>query len=75
VTIADVHLEKDPGWIKVRGKGDKERIVVLGKAGHHALLTYKTFVRTEAMTDSFFTGCKHGPMTSNTIQKADRIAR
>lgn len=76
LTLGDVHLEKDPGWIKVRGKGDKERIVVLGKAAHHALLTYKTFVRTEAMTDSFFTGWKHGPMTSNTIQRImDRIAR
>jgi integrase/recombinase XerC len=58
-----------------QGKGLKERIVVLGKAAHHALLTYKTFVRTEAMTNSFFAGWKHGPMTSNTIQKADRIAR
>ena len=52
LTLADVHLDKDPGWIKVRGKGDKERIVVLGKAAHHALLTYKTFVRSDALTDS-----------------------
>jgi site-specific recombinase XerD len=50
--------------------------VVVGKAAHHALLTYKTFVRTRAMTDSFFTGWKHGPMTSNTVQKImDRVGR
>jgi site-specific recombinase XerD len=60
----------------VRGKGDKERIVVPGKAAHHALLTYKTFVRSKALMDSFFTGWKHGPMTSNTSQKImDRIAK
>lgn len=50
--------------------------MVLGRAAHHALLTYKTFVRTAALTDSFFTGWKHGPMTPNTIQKImDGIAR
>jgi site-specific recombinase XerD len=51
------------------------KIVAIGMAAHQVLLTYKTFVRSEAMTDSFFTGWKHGPMTSNMIQKADRIAR
>lgn len=60
----------------MRGKGDKERIVVVGKAAHHALLTYKTFVRTRALTDSFFTGWKHGPMTANTVQKVmDRVGK
>jgi Phage integrase family len=25
LSLGDVHLDKDPGWIEVRGKGDKER--------------------------------------------------
>jgi site-specific recombinase XerD len=75
LTIEDVHLEGKHCYLKVMGKGRRECIVYLGRRGHEALLTYQTFVRTETMTDSFFTGWKHGAMTSNTIQKADRIAR
>ena len=37
LTLGDVHLGKDPGWIKVRGKGDKERLVPLGLTAQRAL--------------------------------------
>jgi len=74
--LDDVHLETEPGWIKVYGKGDKERIVVLGRAAHHALLTYKMFVRKTTVTDAFFVGWMGHQMTVNTVEKAmDRIAK
>jgi integrase/recombinase XerC len=73
--LADAHLEKEPGWIKVLGKGDKAHILVLDKAAHRGLLTYKTVVRTKAEIDSSCTDWNRGPMTPNTIQKADLIAK
>jgi len=36
-----VRPEKEPGWMKVRGKRDKERIVDLGRVAQHAPLTYQ----------------------------------
>jgi site-specific recombinase XerD len=45
LTLEDVHLEGKHCYLKVMGKGRRERIVYLGRRGHEALLTYQTFVR------------------------------
>jgi site-specific recombinase XerD len=45
LTLEDVHLEGKYCYVKVMGKGRKERIVYLGRRAHEALLTYQTFVR------------------------------
>ena len=42
--LEDVHLEGRNSCVKVIGKGQKERMVYLGRRAHEALLTYHTFV-------------------------------
>ena len=68
-------MEKEPGWIKVYGKGGKERIVPLARAAHHALLTYRGLARIESGTDFFFTARTGQPLTPNAVEKVmNRIA-
>ena len=38
-------LDLQSGTATVVGKGQKERIVYLGRRAHEAMLTYRTFVR------------------------------
>ncbi len=56
--LEDVHLEGKHAYVKVLGKGQKERIVYLGRRTHEALLSYRTFVRLRHEKDpsvtSFF---------------------
>jgi site-specific recombinase XerD len=47
----DVHLDGRHCHVKVLGKGQKERIVYLGRRAHEALLTYNTFVRPHHAKD------------------------
>ena len=73
--LADAHLEKEPGWIKVLGKGRKERIVLLGRQAHRALLTYRTRARAESASDTFFVSRTGQPLTPNAVEKVmNRIA-
>ena len=37
-----VDIDSNKGWIKVRGKGDKERVARIGKSAQKALWTYLT---------------------------------
>ena len=47
----DVHLDSRHCYVKVLGKGQKERLVYLGRRAHEALLTYNTFVRPHHAKD------------------------
>ncbi len=72
---ANVHLDQEPGWIKVCGKGDKERIVTLGKRTHKALLSYRMFARNEGC-DRFFVGYRGEPLNVGAVgQVVRRLAR
>ncbi len=51
LTLQNVHLEGRSCYVKVMGKGQKERIVYLGRRAHEALLTYRTFVRPHYVKD------------------------
>ena len=44
--LGDVHLAGKHCYLKVLAKGQKERIVYIGRRAHEALLMYQTFVRT-----------------------------
>ncbi len=63
--LEDVHLEGKHAYVKVLGKGQKERIVYVGRRAHEVLLSYRTFVRPrhakdDAVTDFFLnTNGKH----------------
>ena len=65
--VQDVHLQQ--GWLKVYGKGDKERIVPFGVRATKVLSRYVTFFRPQDLeTDSFFVNIDGGPITQNTIK-------
>jgi site-specific recombinase XerD len=49
--MEDVHLDSRYCYVKVLGKGQKERLVYLGRRAHEALLTYNTFVRPHHAKD------------------------
>jgi site-specific recombinase XerD len=50
--------------------GCKERLVYLGRAAEHGLLSYKTFVRLGTYTDRFFVTTRGQPMTAETVAHA-----
>jgi integrase/recombinase XerD len=71
--LEDVHLEGKHCYVKVMGKGQKERIVYVGRRTHEALLTYRTFVRprharNETVT-SFFLSQEGRTMTLGAVQQ------
>jgi len=72
---ADVNLDED--WLKVMGKGAKERIVPFGKRARKALLTYVLNERPEgASSDFLFLGHGGNPITPDTIRQVmDRLKR
>jgi len=63
---ANVHLDQQPGWIKVSDKGNKERSVTLGKRTHRALLSYRMFARNEGC-DRFCVGYRGEPLTVGAV--------
>jgi integrase/recombinase XerC/integrase/recombinase XerD len=73
----DVHL--DQRYIKVMGKGAKERIVPIGASCQKALLHYYHHFRMEpahARIDSFFLTIDGYPMTTEAVTSMmDRLAR
>ena len=65
----DVHLED--GWIKVMGKGRKERMVAFGSSAQKTLIRYKTRFRPELLhagVEEFFLNDQGGHLTPNSIQ-------
>ena len=69
LTVDDVHIDEPRGWIKVKGKGRKERIVYLGRGCQQAMLYYANFVREGALGKSFFLSRAGRPMQRVVIQK------
>jgi integrase/recombinase XerC/integrase/recombinase XerD len=65
LTIADVHLEEQ--WLKVFGKGQKERIVPFGSQAGRLLARYLTLHRPATTRKELFL-CENGdPISQNTI--------
>jgi integrase/recombinase XerC/integrase/recombinase XerD len=72
---ADVNLDED--WVKVMGKGAKERIVPFGKRTRKSLLTYVLNERPEgAPEDNLFLGHDGQHITPDTVRQImDRLKR
>ena len=65
----DVHLEE--GYVKVLGKGNKERIVAFGSACQHSLIEYAYHFREESdevESEEFFLCVDGYPMTSDGLR-------
>ncbi|MBX3110984.1 MAG: tyrosine recombinase XerC [Fimbriimonadaceae bacterium] len=66
--VGDLDLER--GVATVRGKGDKERVVVFGDACRRAVTAYMEEERvTPGQGDPLFTNAKGGRLTTRTVQK------
>ena len=74
--MEDVHIEGKHCYVKVLGKGQKERIVYVGRRTHEALLTYRTFVRPRhaknVTVTSFFLSQEGRTLTLGAIQQMMR---
>jgi integrase/recombinase XerC len=74
---ADAHL--DEGYLKVMGKGAKERIVPIGSLAQKTLQRYFYHFRAEPLngdTDWFFLTLEGRPMTINAVKQIfSRVAR
>ena len=67
--VQDVHIPQ--AWLKVDGKGDKERIVPFGARATKVFNRYATFFRPKDLdTDAFFVNVDGGPITENTHDDA-----
>ena len=65
----NVHLED--GWIKVLGKGNKERMVAFGSTVQKTLIRYQARFRPQLLhagVEEFFLNEQGGPLTPNSIQ-------
>ena len=74
--LADVHLEGKHCYLKVLGKGQKERIVYVGRRTHEALLSYRTFVRPQhekhLAVSTFFLTLEGGRLSVRAVQQMMR---
>lgn len=64
----DAHLEE--GYLRVLGKGNKERVVPLGVNGQRILLRYREHFRPQAQSatiNQFFLSLDGRPMTPNSV--------
>jgi site-specific recombinase XerD len=78
--LQDTHLGDRHPYVKVFGKGQKERVVYVGQRAHEALLAYRTFVRPHHTSNPnekhFFVQRKGKPLNVGTMQEITaRIAR
>lgn len=65
----DVHL--GDGWVKVLGKGNKERMVAFGSSVQKTLIRYQARFRPDLINpgvEVFFLNDQGGPLTPNSIQ-------
>ena len=73
LTLEDVHLDGKHCFVKVMGKGQKERIVYLGRRAHEALLMYRTFARPHYAKDDtvqhLFLGKVGRPLTPGAVEQ------
>lgn len=69
LVVKDVHLEE--GYLKVMGKGQKERIVPFGSTSQKSLLKYLFHFRAEpahAGIENFFLTLEGRPLSNNALQ-------
>lgn len=69
LNVDDIYTEQ--GYLKIKGKGDKERIVPIGTHSQKAILKYLNFLRPEPALESIktFLLCSDGkPITQETIK-------
>lgn len=71
MTLIDIDTNK--GWIKVHGKGDKERVVRIGKAAQRALWTYLAW-RPEGHRETWLTE-ERRPLQTRGIQHMIRTLK
>jgi site-specific recombinase XerD len=67
--LKDVHLEE--GYLKVMGKGQKERIVPFGSASQKSLMKYLFHFRADPAhpgVENFFLSLEGNPVTNNALQ-------
>jgi site-specific recombinase XerD len=74
--LEDVRLKGKHCCVKVMGKGQKERIVYVGRRAHEALLSYRTFVRPRharnVTVNSFFLSQEGRRLTLGAVQQMMR---
>ena len=76
LTLADTHLKE--GFLKVLGKGNKERLVPFGTGAQAALLKWRDDVRPHfgGDSDGFFLDANGGAITVNALQSVvERASR
>lgn len=67
LAVTDLHLED--GWLKVFGKGGKERIVPFGSRATKVLNRYISFFRPDdGATEALFVNADGTPITGNTVK-------
>lgn len=69
VTLETKNLHLEEGYLKVMGKGQKERIAPFGNSARKALMKYVFHFRPEPLRDDrVFLNLDGGPMTSSGLQ-------
>jgi site-specific recombinase XerD len=66
IRMSDMQLEE--GFVKVEGKGAKERVVVFGKTAQQCLREYISEERNISLDDWLFVGYGGKPITTRTVQ-------
>ena len=76
LALTDAHLKE--GYLKVLGKGNKERLVPLGAAAQKALLRWRDYFRPQfepGETESLFVNANGDPLTVQALQEVKRAAK
>ena len=68
LTLSDVEVSSRSGRIRVRGKGDKERVVPLNGVARRALSRWLE-VRPAGETEALFTGQRGDPLSARGVQR------
>ena len=75
LTLANAHLKE--GYLKVLGKGNKERLVPLGAAARKALLRWRDYFRPQfelGENESLFLNSNGGPLTVQALEEVVKRA-
>lgn len=69
LTLENVHISAQDGYLKVMGKGRKEREVPLGKMSRQLLHGYIKYYRQQSTDPTVFLSHKHEPLTDNALRQ------
>ena len=75
LTLADAHLKE--GYLKVLGKGNKERLVPVGATAQKALFRWRDYFRPQfepGESQSLFVSANGGPLTVQALQEVVKRA-